>query len=92
MNIQQFLDSERVQFSGSTFYTTTQVREWLKDHDTRLINKVLDEVKREVEKEMKGNEESRIFYKDVLASQSYINGYGNACEDISNLIDQLKLK
>lgn len=81
MNLQQFLDSERVQFSGSTFYTTTQVREWLKDHDTRLINKVLDEVKREVEKK---SFTGTIGYYDELKVVSF--------KDISTIIDQLKLK
>lgn len=76
MNIQQFLESERVRFSGSTFYTTTQVTEWLKDHDTRLINKVLDEVKREVEKEA---------YPDFEQGRSYRNS-------VLTIIDQLKLK
>ena len=89
MNLQQFLDSERVQFSGSTFYTTTQVREWLKDHDTRLINKVLDEVKREVEncllKQYAGratnNKNATVWIeRDVFKN------------DISTIIDQLKLK
>ena len=81
MNLQQFLDSERVQFSGSTFYTTTQVREWVKDHDTRLINKVLDEVKREVEKK---SFTGTIGYYDELKVVSF--------KDISTIIDQLKLK
>ena len=81
MNLQQFLDSERVQFSGSTFYTTTQVREWLKDHDTRLINKVLDEVKREVEKK---SFTGTIGYYDELKVVSF--------KDISTIIDQLRLK
>ena len=80
MNIQQFLESERVQFSGSTFYTTTQVADWLKDHDTRLINKVLDEVKREVEKK-------KVFMDlaELMCDIIYP-------DDILTIIDQLKLK
>lgn len=47
MKLQQFLQLESEKFAEAMI----DKEDWfLSDHDTRLINKVLDEVKREVEK------------------------------------------
>lgn len=102
MNLQQFLEEERNRYSKEYTNIVTEdgmigeleVDDLLEDHDTRLINKVLDEVKREVEKKLEKWDES---------AEELEDGWGNytVClpwelkekkVDISTIIDQLKLK
>ena len=73
-NIQQFLEVETKEFEGMTWI----VPGWLKDHDTRLINFILSEVEREVEKKQ--------YYSDD--GQQYVT----SIEDISTIINNMKVK
>lgn len=111
MNIQQFLDEEKIHIyhamdSFLTEYDTfegeparrslerlNQDRHWFIEkmqlHDTRLINKVLDEVKREMEELDKNYLCGRCDSGIRSMSHTLQCNYKN---DISTIIDNLKLK
>lgn len=95
-NIQQFLEEEKREFAEKvtsialTDYlikSETRMDEAIKDHDTRLINFILGEVKREVEKKLQSNE----FWKQTFP-QEYVEGYRIATDDISTIINNLRVK
>lgn len=86
--MKEFLEEEKLKFclsgienDGGRFIDFDGTVEWIENHDTRLINFVLDEVKREVEKK---SFTGTIGYYDELKVVSF--------KDISTIIDQLKLK
>lgn len=90
MNIQQFLEEETQNITQYAYFVEHQSEEGLsgviREHNSRIINKVLSEVKREVE-----NVHTKYF--DGIASISeYQKGYLQAQINISTIIDQLKLK
>lgn len=96
MKLQQFLQLESEKFAEAMI----DKEDWfLSDHDTRLINKVLDEVKREVEKKKVDIDGKRIWIKEDCLSKSAVKrgtwkskNYNKAIDDILTIIDQLKLK
>lgn len=104
-NIQQFLEEEITDFGIDFGHARNcdvqppndgeqlcycgyeQLEEWVKNHDTRLINFILGEVKREVEKKLQSNE----FWKQTFP-QEYVEGYRIATDDISTIVNNLRVK
>ncbi len=83
MNIQQFLEEEYQELVRHAFNSTGIIHdvEFIKKHDTRLINKVLDEVNNKVGELYRKYEGEPIIIVEHMM-----------LDKISTIIDQLKLK
>jgi len=73
-----------VLLSGCTF--GMNVENWIKNHDTRLINFVLDEAKKEVEKKLETD------YNMQHEVYTPYNINNRVIYDISTLLENLKVK
>lgn len=96
-DLKNFLEEEKlILLNRISMYEQFRISmdEYIKDHDTRLINKVLEIVKSEVEKKLEKWDES---------AQELEDGWGNYTvflpwelkynkKDISTIIDNLKVK
>lgn len=102
MNIQQFLEEENERFyaepvrelhlkeenADGSFSEQAYMHNWIKDHDTRLINKVLDECIKVV---MTHEEGEDLGYCDTGADMEL--GCRSECVEMAvNRLNQLKLK
>lgn len=86
MNLKEFLEEEREDTIKDLFFdgkSTNDVRESIINHDTRLINKILDEVKDKVNKL---DTEQINYGLDTVSFPMIIK------IDVLNILDQLKLK
>lgn len=88
-NTQQFLEEENERFYADSkeFGFSINKADWLKDHDTRLINFILGEVEREVEKKKENRKEA---YREFGMRED--EGEISACRDISTIISNLIVK
>lgn len=97
-DLKNFLEGEKNTFDkevyeiddfGKRYYPIDKVEKWIKDHDTRLINHVLDLVKSEVEKKEK--ELLSDMSQDTSSLQKkafYLVRFSN---EISTILNNLKI-
>jgi len=86
MNLEQFLEEEYVELVR---LMPAEYVETVSCHDKKLINFVLDKVKEEVEK--RKQEEKEAVPADEIEKIDE-RAYCAACDDISTIIDNIKIK
>ena len=88
MNIQQFLEEETQNITQYAYFVEHQSEEELsgviREHNSRIINKVLEEVKRDVEKHYE--------YDTSIYDGTPFRVENETSRVLDDILDQLKLK